>query len=545
MTPTPVLREYMEQDDQEREGKRWSYYRDLGTTRLIVVDVRTGRCLDEGERKIVDDDEWDWIVERATEGEFDHLLIGTSDPYLLAPTFHHLEAWNERICAAPWGAAAARSRREDAPGARLRPLGRVRGLVPAPDGADPGDRGGPPRQGAGDDRRALRRRPPRLSRRRRLPPRRGRRQRRLPGASARRTATLSTTGSAARSSSACPSPHRAARPGRSPRPAGVADPDIRWRFARAPTSTTRSPRSSLDGRGLELKLDKVHPRSRGPRRAPRAGLRAPPGLAPRFSSDAVSAAGAPGALLPCRAGITYHFNQERSQSDMRGLRKLRDGGAANAGSADARPRGRKLFAASVLAVGLAGGLAACGGSSDDDSASGSEGGSGRSTCRLLDAADRLRGDRSFPPSRRPPRARASSSRARSARPATSPARSRPASRPTSSTCRSSRTSRGSSTPASSPRTGDEEYDGGIQNSVVVFITRPGNPKDITDWDDLRARRRRRDHAEPVHLGRRPLEHHGRLRPGRSRTAAPRRRRSSSSRTCSRTRSSRTPARVTR
>ena len=61
---------------------------------------------------------------------------------------------------------------------------------------------------------------------------------------------------------------------------------------------------------------------------------------------------------------------------MRGLRKLRDGGAANAGSADARPRGRKLFAASVLAVGLAGGLAACGGSSDDDSASGSEGGSG-------------------------------------------------------------------------------------------------------------------------------------------------------------------------
>ena len=70
----PVLREFMAKDDQEREGKRWSYYRDLGTTRLIVADVRTGRCLDEGERKIVDDDEWDWIVERATEGEFDHLL---------------------------------------------------------------------------------------------------------------------------------------------------------------------------------------------------------------------------------------------------------------------------------------------------------------------------------------------------------------------------------------------------------------------------------------------------------------------------------------
>jgi sulfate transport system substrate-binding protein len=29
-----------------------------------------------------------------------------------------------------------------------------------------------------------------------------------------------------------------------------------------------------------------------------------------------------------------------------------------------------------------------------------------------------------------------------------------------------------------------EYDGKIQDSVVVFATRPGNPKGITDWDDL-------------------------------------------------------------
>ena len=104
---TEVFREYMEQDDREREGKRWSYSRDLGTTRLIVVDVRTGRCLDPGERKIVDDDEWDWIVDQATEGEFDHLLIGTSDPYLLAPAFHHLEAWNEKVADGLWGRAAA------------------------------------------------------------------------------------------------------------------------------------------------------------------------------------------------------------------------------------------------------------------------------------------------------------------------------------------------------------------------------------------------------------------------------------------------------
>jgi PhoD-like phosphatase len=102
------LRDFMAKDDREREGKRWSYYRDLGTTRLIVVDVRTGRCLDEGARKIVDDEEWDWIVERSTDGEFDHLLYGTSDPWLLIPAFQHLEAWNERVCAGRWGSVAAR-----------------------------------------------------------------------------------------------------------------------------------------------------------------------------------------------------------------------------------------------------------------------------------------------------------------------------------------------------------------------------------------------------------------------------------------------------
>jgi hypothetical protein len=64
--------------------------------------------LEEGERRIVDDDEWAWVVERATAGEFDHIIFGTSDPYLLAPAFHHLEAWNERVCDGRWGELAAR-----------------------------------------------------------------------------------------------------------------------------------------------------------------------------------------------------------------------------------------------------------------------------------------------------------------------------------------------------------------------------------------------------------------------------------------------------
>ena len=31
---------------------------------------------------------------------------------------------------------------------------------------------------------------------------------------------------------------------------------------------------------------------------------------------------------------------------------------------------------------------------------------------------------------------------------------------------------------------DTQYDGGTQNSVVAFVTRPGNPEGIDSWDDL-------------------------------------------------------------
>jgi PhoD-like phosphatase len=103
----PVLREFSAKEDREREGKRWSYYRDLGSTRLIVIDSRTGRVLDEDRRSIFDEGEWEWVQDKA-RGEFDHLLIGTSDPYLLAPGLHYLEAWNEAVCGGAWGPAAAR-----------------------------------------------------------------------------------------------------------------------------------------------------------------------------------------------------------------------------------------------------------------------------------------------------------------------------------------------------------------------------------------------------------------------------------------------------
>jgi hypothetical protein len=108
-----ALREFVEWVDSNGEGKVWSFKRDLGRTRLVVVDDRTGRSFQEGRRSIFDDHEWDWIVD-ACSGDFDHLLLATTDPVLLAPGLHHAEAWNEAVCEGAWGKWAV------APGEKLR-----------------------------------------------------------------------------------------------------------------------------------------------------------------------------------------------------------------------------------------------------------------------------------------------------------------------------------------------------------------------------------------------------------------------------------------
>ena len=102
----PLLREFARGADRERGTSRWSYYRDLGRTRLVMIDSRAGRVLDEGDRSMLDDAEWDWVEEHACGG-YDHLLIATSLPWLLSPAMHHLEAWSEKVCGGAWGPLAA------------------------------------------------------------------------------------------------------------------------------------------------------------------------------------------------------------------------------------------------------------------------------------------------------------------------------------------------------------------------------------------------------------------------------------------------------
>jgi len=57
---------------------------------------------------MVDDAEWEHIERWATEADWDHLLLGTSVPWLLSPGLHHLEAWNEAIAQGAWGRGRAR-----------------------------------------------------------------------------------------------------------------------------------------------------------------------------------------------------------------------------------------------------------------------------------------------------------------------------------------------------------------------------------------------------------------------------------------------------
>jgi hypothetical protein len=104
---TTELREFAADAATTGSGTRWSFCRDLGGTRVIFIDSRAGRVLEPGGRQIVDDDEWDWVLEHA-QGDFDHLVFGTTVPLLLSPGFHHLEAWSERVCDGAWGGLPAR-----------------------------------------------------------------------------------------------------------------------------------------------------------------------------------------------------------------------------------------------------------------------------------------------------------------------------------------------------------------------------------------------------------------------------------------------------
>ena len=100
---------FAEKADQEPTSYRWSFARDLGTqAKLVMVDTRAARVLDEDDRSILDDDEMAWLDEQM-RGDVDHLLIGSSLPFLLAPGLHYVEAFSEALSGGAWGRRGAKA----------------------------------------------------------------------------------------------------------------------------------------------------------------------------------------------------------------------------------------------------------------------------------------------------------------------------------------------------------------------------------------------------------------------------------------------------
>ena len=96
----PMLREMAERADTEPASVRWSFVRHWGEARLIMIDSRAGRVLEEQRRRMVDDEEFAWIeaaMHRAAEDGVQHLIVGTSLPWLLPHAIHNIERWNETL----------------------------------------------------------------------------------------------------------------------------------------------------------------------------------------------------------------------------------------------------------------------------------------------------------------------------------------------------------------------------------------------------------------------------------------------------------------
>ena len=73
-----------------------------------MIDSRAGRVLDPpDERSMLDPEEWDWLEEHVM-GDFDHLLLGTSLPFLLTPGCTTWRRGTRRSATAPGGGRAAR-----------------------------------------------------------------------------------------------------------------------------------------------------------------------------------------------------------------------------------------------------------------------------------------------------------------------------------------------------------------------------------------------------------------------------------------------------
>ena len=102
-----LLDAFAEQAYDEPSCYQWSHCHDIGAVRVLLTDTRCSRALGEndpsdGSRSILGPRGHEWLDEHLTGGP-EHLVIASTVPVLLPPAVHHLEAWNEAVCAGAWG----------------------------------------------------------------------------------------------------------------------------------------------------------------------------------------------------------------------------------------------------------------------------------------------------------------------------------------------------------------------------------------------------------------------------------------------------------
>ncbi|NNG36115.1 alkaline phosphatase D family protein [Nakamurella aerolata] len=109
---TDAVFELMERVDRNPDVYRWSYRRDLGDSRLVMVDSRAARVLEPQRRSMLSPGELDWLgdqltLDREQQPGLRHMLIGTSLPFLLPPGMHDLEAIDETVASGGYGKVLA------------------------------------------------------------------------------------------------------------------------------------------------------------------------------------------------------------------------------------------------------------------------------------------------------------------------------------------------------------------------------------------------------------------------------------------------------
>lgn len=98
---------FADRADKDPESYRWSFCRDFGDTRLIVVDSRAARNLAPENRALLDAEEMKWL-DGQMRGGYRHVFVATSLPFLLPMGLHHVESWDEAISEGAWGKTASR-----------------------------------------------------------------------------------------------------------------------------------------------------------------------------------------------------------------------------------------------------------------------------------------------------------------------------------------------------------------------------------------------------------------------------------------------------